>query len=78
MCLDVGLEKNIISVAGPHIPIIYWQPTPVLLRGEFHGQRNLAGYSPWGRKESDITERLTHNYEEIHQVTAPSLPLEQS
>ena len=28
--------------------------------GEFHGQRNLAGCSPWGRKESDTTERLTH------------------
>ena len=27
--------------------------------GEFHGQRSLAGYSPWGRKESDTTERLT-------------------
>ena len=33
--------------------------TPVFLPGEFHGQRNLAGYSPWGRKESDTTERLT-------------------
>ena len=30
------------------------QPTPVFLPGEFHGQRSLAGYSPWGRKESDI------------------------
>ena len=28
--------------------------------GEFHGQRSLAGYSPWGRKESDTTEQLTH------------------
>ena len=27
-----------------------WQPTPVLLPGEYHGQRSLAGYSPWGRK----------------------------
>ena len=27
-----------------------WQPTPVFLAGEFHGQRSLAGYSPWGRK----------------------------
>ena len=27
-----------------------WQPTPVLLPGESHGQRSLAGYSPWGRK----------------------------
>ena len=35
-----------------------WQPTPVLLPREFHGQRSLAGYSPWGHKESDITERL--------------------
>ena len=32
-----------------------WQPTPVFLPGDFHGQRNLAGYSPWGRKESDTT-----------------------
>ena len=34
-----------------------WQPTPVILPGKFHGQRSLAGYSPWGRKESDMTER---------------------
>ena len=32
------------------------QPTPVLLPGESHGQRGLAGYSPWGHKESDMTE----------------------
>ena len=36
-----------------------WQPTPVFLPGESHGQRSLAGYSPWGRKESDPTEQLT-------------------
>ena len=35
-----------------------WHPSPVLLPGELHGQRNLAGYSLWGRKESDITEQL--------------------
>ena len=33
-----------------------WQPTPVFLPGEFHGQRSLVGYSPWGPKESDMTE----------------------
>jgi len=33
-----------------------WQPTPVFLPGEFHGQRSLAGYSPLGCKESDTTE----------------------
>ena len=31
--------------------------TPVFLPGKSHGQRNLAGYSPWGCKESDITEQ---------------------
>ena len=33
-----------------------WQLTPVFLPGEFQGQRSLAGYDPWGRKESDVTE----------------------
>ena len=33
-----------------------WQPTPVFLPGESHGQRSLVGYSPWGRKELDMTE----------------------
>ena len=37
-----------------------WQPTPVLLPGESHGQRSLVGYSPWGRKESDMTEVTEH------------------
>ena len=39
-----------------------WEPTPVFLPGEPHGQRNLAGFSPWGHKESDTTERLTLHY----------------
>ena len=33
-----------------------WQPTPVFLPGEFHGQRSLVGYSPWGHEESDMTK----------------------
>ena len=33
-----------------------WLPTPVFFPGEFQGQRSLAGYSPWGRKETDTTE----------------------
>ena len=37
-----------------------WQPTPVFLPGEFHGQRILKGYSPWSLKGSDMTEKLTH------------------
>ena len=35
-----------------------WHPTPVLLPGKSHGWRNLVGCSPWGREESDTTERL--------------------
>ena len=38
-----------------------WQPTPVFLPGEFHGQRSLVCYSPRGHKESDLTEQLTHS-----------------
>ena len=33
-------------------------PTPVLLPGESHGRRSLVGCGPWGRQESDTTERL--------------------
>ena len=38
-----------------------WQPPPVFLPGESHGQRSLVGYSPRGRTESDTTERLNIN-----------------
>ena len=33
-----------------------WLPTLVFLPGEFHGSRSLVGYSPWGCKESNMTE----------------------
>ena len=39
-----------------------WQPTPVFLPGESHGQRRLVGYSPWGCKESDMTEDLARTH----------------
>ena len=35
-----------------------WQPTPVFSPGKFQGRRSLVGYSPWGCKQSDTTERL--------------------
>ena len=35
-----------------------WQPIPVFLPGESHGQRSLRGYSLWGHRESDMTEQL--------------------
>ena len=35
-------------------------PTPVFLPGESHGLRSLEGYSPWGHKESDMTDSTEH------------------
>ena len=39
-----------------------WHPTPVLLPGKSHGRRSLVGCSPWGREESDTTERLQFHF----------------
>ena len=63
---DAQMVKNLPAMWEPWIRSLgwedpwrrAWQPTPVFLPGEFHGQRSLVGYSPWGRKESDTTERL--------------------
>jgi len=56
-------------VFNPWLGMIPWrrkrQPTPVFLAGEFHGHRSLVGYSPWGDKESDMTEWLTLSTEKI-------------
>ena len=46
-------------------PVIWrrrWHPTPVLLPGKSHGRRNLGGYNPWGREESDTTEPLHFHF----------------
>ena len=40
-------------------PVFMSKPTPVFMSGESHGQRDLEGYSPRGRQESDVTEQLT-------------------
>ena len=39
-----------------------WQPTSALLPGESHGQKSLVDYSPWGHKESDMTEAAEHTH----------------
>ena len=39
-----------------------WQPIPVFFPIEFHGQRSLTVYSPWGHKELNTTERLTLSF----------------
>ena len=51
-----------------------WQPTPVLLPEESHGQRSLVCYSPWGDKESDMTEWLhLHFHFGLHPWTLPTV-----
>ena len=50
-----------------------WQPTTVFLPGEPHGQRCLAGYSPWGCKELDTTEQLLTAQHKIYIVQFSSV-----
>ena len=72
----------------PWVRMIPWgrkhQPTPVFLPGKFHGQRSLAGYSPWGRKELDVTECMcmwacahthTHTHTHTHELALATLLL---
>ena len=47
-----------ISSSVPFFQRRQWHPTPVLLPGKSNGRRSLVGCSPWGREESDTTERL--------------------
>ena len=54
---------------NPWVGKIPWrrkcQPTPVLLPGKSHEQRRLVGYSPWGRKELDMTEQLHFTHSDV-------------
>ena len=56
-----------------------WQPTPVFLPRDSHGQRSLVGYRPWGRKEWDTTEATEHTcipntqYSILHKVSRYSI-----
>ena len=61
--IDDSLFKIIIAKMYLYVLMVYdwrrqWHPTPVLLPGKSHGWRSLVGCSPWGREESDMTERL--------------------
>ena len=53
---DQGLIPGLGRSSGEE----YGNPLQYSCLENFHGQRSLAGYSPWGRKESDTTERQTH------------------
>ena len=54
------------------------QPTPVFLLGESHGQQSLAGYSPWGHKESDTTEPLSTHCIHLISLVIPQFCWSQS
>ena len=72
------LEVYLVAQAVKHLPAMWetgfdpwvgkipwrrkWQSTPVLLPGKSHGQRSLVGYSPWGHKKLDTTERLHFHF----------------
>ena len=47
-----------------------WLPTPVFLPGESHGQRSLAGYSSWGHRELDTTERKLQQANIFHSLAS--------
>ena len=47
-----------------------WHPPPVLLPGESHGRRSLVGCSPWGRYESDTTDRLHFHFHALEKEMA--------
>ena len=51
-----------LGITGVSFRRRQWQPTPVLLLGKSHGQKSLVGCSPWGRQESDTTERLHFHF----------------
>ena len=50
-----------------------WQPTPVFLPGKSHGLRSLVGYSLWGCKELDVTERVNTTTNNTHSNFFPSM-----
>ena len=71
-CRDyfILFSKNLLKIYAYHFYFILkklfrrrqWQPTPVLLPGKSHGWTSLVGCSPWGRYESDMTERLHFHF----------------
>ena len=70
------MVKNLLVMRETWVQSLGWEDslekgrvlTPVFLPGEFYGQRSLVGYSPWGRKESDMSERLTLSLSVIREM----------
>ena len=68
--LVAQMVKNLPAMQETWVPSLGWEDPlekemathPVFLPGELYGQRSLVGYSPWGHKESHMTDRLTQGY----------------
>ena len=71
--LVVQIVKNLPAMQETRVQSLLWEipwrrkkePTLVFMPGESHVQRKLADYSPWGHKESDMTEQITHTHKSI-------------
>ena len=74
--LVVQIVKNLSAIQETWVESLGWEdslekemaPTPVFFPEKSYGQRSLVGYSPWGHKESDMTERV-HTYTHTHTHT---------
>ena len=75
--LDQGSDVCLLGQQVDSLPVrkIFWrrkwQPTPIFLPGKYHGQRSLAGYSPWSRKKSDMIQRQILHQHHQHQGNRP-------
>ena len=61
----MGQGLFIIQPIQHKFTLCQWQSTPVFVLGEFHGQKNLVGSSPWGHQESDMTEQLHFHFMQL-------------
>ena len=74
--------KNLPTMQEAKVPSLGWENPPgegngnplQYLPGKSHGQRSMAGYSPWGYKELDMTEQLTHTLGSAHIHTWEEIP----
>ena len=62
ICYFYGFIVRFTSLSHLQLILVKWHPTPVFLPGKSHGRRSLVGCSPWGRDESDTTERLHFHF----------------
>ena len=61
-CLVTQTVESLPAMKETWVCFLGWEDSPGILPQEFHGQRKLAGYSPWICKESDTTERLVPSF----------------